>query len=152
VDWAEVVKESAHFGQGVLTGLDESGYPIGVRCTPTADPSGEHRFLVDVPEGAAVRPGRAGMVFHRHDEQLWNLRSFIARGVLARETDSTYSFTPDRVVGGAGIGGVVELVRFMRRGRRTTKRYLAARSLPRPKIPWDWIKGLWAEVDAGADP
>lgn len=146
--WDEVVKESAAFGSAVLTGIDERGYPVSIRCVPVVDPTGQERLVIELPSGVEFSSGRAGLLYHRHDEDLWNLRSFIVRGRLDLGGEGTAAFTPERFVGGAGIGGIRGMLRFVRGGRRTAKRYLAHRGLERPKIQWAWVKGLWAEVDA----
>lgn len=146
--WDEVVEESAAFGSAVLSGLDGRGYPVSVRCVPVVDPTGRERLRIELPRGVEIASDRAGLLYHRHDEDLWNLRSFIVRGRLDREGDVEVTFEPERFVGGAGIGGIRGILRFVRGGRRTAARYLAHRGLERPKIPWAWVKALWAEVDA----
>jgi hypothetical protein len=50
-------------------------------------------------------------------------------------------------VPGAGIGGLVGLVRFIISSRRAANRYLARRGLARPAIPWAEILAVKREVE-----
>jgi hypothetical protein len=132
--WPEVVKRLPRFASAVLTGLDASGDPVSLRCQPTVDH--QARLLrVTVPEGLGMVPGPAGLLCHRHDEQLWRLNSFLLRGTL-EETGHGWVFRPRQLVRGMDTTPLSNL-RLLRNGRRTAKRYLAARGLPRPTIPWD---------------
>ena len=70
---------------------------------------------------------------------------FIMRGSLERRVNS-WIFRPQRFTPGAGIGGLLGMVRFLRSGRRITKRYLDKRGLERPSIPWDRVHALWTEI------
>ena len=49
----------------------------------------------------------------------------------------------------AGIGGLIGLLRFVRAGRRRTRRYLEKRGLARPGVPWDRIDAVWKDVKRG---
>jgi hypothetical protein len=89
---------------------------------------------------------------HRHDENLWNLKSFLVRGTLARGEDGEWTFRPERCVPGAGIGGPMAMVRFVAGARKTAGRYLEKRGLPRPRIPWDAINAIKAQIREGGPP
>ncbi|MCC9074657.1 hypothetical protein FKZ61_000820 [Litorilinea aerophila] len=90
------------------------------------------------PDDLGLEPGPACLLCHRHDERLWNLKSFVVRGRLLHDKEG-WAFTPEKFIPGMGIGGLWGYVRFVLTGRRNTRRYLAARGLPRPKVPWgDW--------------
>jgi hypothetical protein len=82
-----------------------------------------------------LQPGPAGLLCHRHDERLWNQRSFLVRGRLDRDGDD-WLFHPLQLVEGVGYGGIPGMVRFVMGARRQAGRYLAARHLTRPEIPW----------------
>ena len=142
--WDEIMKHLTDFSSAVLTGVDEAGYPFSVRCKPEPD-ADEQVLRVQVPEYANIQPGPAGLLCHKHDEQLWNLKSLILRGSLERGVHS-WIFNPQRLTPGAGIGGLLGMVRFLLNGRRTAKRYLDVRGLERLSIPWDRVHALWAEV------
>ena len=49
-----------------------------------------------------------------------------------------------------GLGNPLAAVPFIVGARRTTKRYLAKRGLPRPAIPWAKIKEAKARAEDGA--
>ena len=142
--WAEIVRELPGFDSTVLSGLDEDGYPISVRCRPEPDPA-SRTLRVQIGPGAGLQAGPASLLCHRHDELLWNQRAFLARGTLAEESGG-WVFRPTAFVPGAGIGGLRGLVRFVIASRRATNRYLAARDLPRPRIPWRDIIAIKEQV------
>ena len=99
--WNELVKHLADYTSAVLTGRDATGYPFSIRCKPEPD-TGAQVLRVIVPEYADLRPGSAGLLCHKHDEQLWNLNSFIVRGSLERDTLG-WLFRPQQFIPGAGI-------------------------------------------------
>jgi hypothetical protein len=145
--WREIVEHLADFPTAVLTAVDDTGYPFSLRCRPESDDSTQ-TLRLRLPEGTKVRTGPAGLLCHRHDEQLWNLKSFFLRGELERDARG-WIFHPRGFVPGAGIGGLVGLVRFVRAGRRRTRRYLKKRGLARPSVPWDQIQAVWKDVKSG---
>src|SRR5438094_882171 len=99
----EIGKHLRGFRSAVLTGLDRDGYPASVRCVPRFDVV-RHLIDVDVPTGVGLRPGPACLLCHRHDERLWNLKSFVARGTLEQD-DRGWHLRPTQFVPGMGIGG-----------------------------------------------
>lgn len=144
--WTDIVAGLRQFPPPILSGLGNDGYPFSMRCAPQVD---ERRrvLTLDNPQMERVSPGPANLTFHEHDEQLWNIRHLLIIGTLVRG-DGAWYFQPSRLVGGLGYRGVVGQLMFAWNGRRTAARYLAARSLARPTIPWDEIKALWREVHA----
>jgi len=136
--WAEITKYLYEFESAVLSGLDEAGYPFSVRCRPYPDASGAEVLRVWLPADTALRPGPTSLLCHRHDENLWNLKSFLVRGALKKDTGG-WSFQPVRFIPGLGIGGLPAMIRFFTRSRRNARRYLERRGLARPRIPWDEI-------------
>jgi hypothetical protein len=132
--WADTVKYLPRFSSAVLTGLDSGGDPVSVRCQPAVDDQAQV-LRVLVPDGLGFVPGPAGLLCHQHDEQLWRLKSFLLRGSLER-TVHDWVFRPRQLVRGMDTTPLSNL-RVLRAGRRTAKRYLAARGLPRPTIPWE---------------
>ena len=136
--WLDAWKHLPDFGSAVLTGRDEEGgYPYSTRCRPVLDgPTGTLR--IELHPGAPIRPGPAGLLCHRHDENLGDLRSFLVRGTLDREGGG-WTFHPDRFVRGAGTGGALGSLRFFFSSRRNARRYLRRRGLPRPRVPWNDI-------------
>lgn len=142
--WNDLLKHLPDFTSAVLTFVDAEGYPFSLRCQPQTDTP--NRILrLKLPEYVNIQPGRAGLLCHRHDERLWNLKSFIVRGSLERDPQG-WLFRPRQFTPGAGIGGMVAMVKFMLEGRRTAQRYLERRGMKPPAIPWEKIDALWAEV------
>jgi hypothetical protein len=132
--WPEISKRLPRFASAVLTGLDADGDPVSVRCRPTLDHHAQVLWVV-VPDGLEVVPGPAGLLCHQHDEQLWGLQSFLLRGTLERGGHG-WMFRPRQLVRGMDTT-LVSNLRLLRNGRRTAKRYLTARGLSRPTIPWN---------------
>jgi hypothetical protein len=149
--WPEISKYLYQFDSAVLTGLDAGGYPFSVRCRPYPDKSGEEVLRVALPADTPIRPGPAGLLCHRHDENLWNLKSFLVRGSLGHDVGG-WRFEPIRFVPGVGIGGLPATIRFFVGSRRNAARYLKNRGLARPQIPWDEINAIKDEVFASSDP
>ena len=145
--WAEITKHLYQFESAVLSGLDEEGYPFSVRCRPYPDTFGPDVLTVWLPPGTPIRPGPASLLCHSHDENLWNLKSFLVRGVLLRDAGG-WTFEPGQFIPGAGIGGMPAMIRFLAGSRRNAGRYLKKRGLKRPHIPWDEINAAKKAVSA----
>jgi hypothetical protein len=105
--WPEVVKRLPRFSSAVLTGLDASGDPVSLRCQPTLDHQAQVLRLM-VPDGLGMVPGPAGLLCHRHDEQLWGLKSFLLRGGLER-TGHGWVFRPHQLVHGMDTTAISNL-------------------------------------------
>ncbi len=148
--WDEIAEHLPGFESAVLTGLDAEGYPYSVRCRPRTDPV--RRVLrVRLFEGIPVRPGPASLLCHSHDENLWNLKSFLVRGELGRDARG-WKFHPQRFIPGAGIGGPASMLRLFAGSRRTARRYLERRGLPRPRVPWEEIIAIKARAGVNRRP
>jgi hypothetical protein len=135
--WDEIVRLLPSFESAVLTGVDADGYPYSVRCKPAVD-SSARLLRVQLPTYASIQAGQAGLLCHSHDENLWNLESFLVRGVLVKDAGG-WRFEPGRFIPGIGIGGLPAMIRFFLSSRRKASRYLKVRNLARPSIPWDEI-------------
>ena len=142
--WAALERDLASYPSAVVTWIDASGYPFSARCRPRPERAARV-IALDLPAALPVRAGPAGLLCHAHDAQLWHLRSFILRGALAQGPDG-WVFTPQRRTDGAGYGGLLGYVRFVRNGRRTAAAYLRARDLPPPAIDWARMKALKREA------
>lgn len=139
--WTEIMEHLPDFSSAVLTGVDAAGYPISVRCKPKVS-SQSKVISVQVTEGTDIQAGPASLLFHQHDEQMWNIKSFLLRGDIEKESQG-WIFHPQKFTPGWGIGGLISMVRLIRTGRRTAKRYLKKRSLTHPTIQWDEIRALY---------
>lgn len=143
--WAEITGHLYQFESAVLSGLDEEGYPFSVRCRPYPDASSAEVLKIWLPPGTPVRPGPASLLCH--DENLWNLKSFLVRGVLVKDAGG-WSFEPFQFIPGGGIGGLPAMIRFFISSRRKASRYLKERNLARPSIPWDEINAAKKAVSS----
>lgn len=141
--WDDIIKNLADFPSAVLTGVDVYGYPFSVRCKPEPDTTSKV-LRVQIPDGTGIQLGPAGLLCHRHDELLWNPKSFIVLGTLEKDSKS-WILRPRRFKLGASSKSW-DMLKMISSGRRTAKRYLKKRGLPRPKIPWDETNALWAEA------
>jgi len=142
--WSEIVKEMTDFSAAVLTSVDASGYPFSIRCKPNPDPVAQV-LRVQLPEHIQFRPGPAGLLYHKHDESLWNLKSLTLRGLLEQDAQGWF-LRPLKYTPGAGIGGLAAMVKFVQEGRRSANQYLVKRNLPRPVIAWNTVHAMWAET------
>lgn len=139
--WSELYKYSAQFKSAVLTGVNADGYPYSVRCTPTFD---EFRFAlyIGLANELAIEPGRASLLYHQHNEQLWDLKMFLVRGFLEYDTER-WVFYPGQLILGNGLRHPLHDIAAIMRMRRAAKQYLHRRGLERPSIPWAEIKALY---------
>ena len=142
--WTEIVNEMADFSTAVLTSVDASGYPLSIRCKPNQD-SVAQVLRLQIPEYIQFQPGPAGLLYHKHDESLWNLKSFMLRGLLEQDAQGWF-FRPLTYTPGPGIGGLPAMMKFLLNGRRSTKQFLEKRHLPRPVIDWDTVHAIWAGI------
>jgi hypothetical protein len=142
--WAEIIKRLPDYQSAVITGVTVQGYPSSVRCKPQPE-AATQVLKIQIPDGTDIQPGPASLLCHKHDEQFWNLQSFVACGTL-EQRDGGWVFHPERFTPGAAMD-VLSFVRFVRDSRRTARQYLEKRHLPRPKVPWNEIKALCAEVE-----
>jgi hypothetical protein len=147
--WADITKHLYEFESAVLSGLDEAGYPFSVGCRPYPDASGAEVLRAWLPADAALRPGPASLLCHRHDENLWHLKSFLVRGVLKKDAGG-WSFQPVRFIPGIDVGGLPGMLRFFVGSRRNAARYLKKRGLARPRVAWDEINAAKKAVSLSA--
>jgi len=141
--WAEIAQTLPSYCSAVLTGVDANGYPFSIRCRPQIDQS-RQRILVDIAPTLPFEPGPASLLCHSHNEELWDLRSFLLRGRL-ESVDGAWIFRPAKIFDGE-LAGMIERLKLLRQVRKSTRRYLERRGLPRPKIPWEDYERLWAKT------
>lgn len=135
---AELHRALARFPDAVLSGLDGAGRPVSVRCRPSADPA-RGVLRCARASGVDVVDGPASLLCHSHDEKLARLRSFLVRGSVATE-GAEWVFTPGVLVEGLGMAGPLGDARAFVAARRRAGRWLAARRLPRPRVPWTRVR------------
>ncbi len=138
--WADIVRETATFASGVLSGIDAQGFPCSLRCTPCPD-EGAQVLRVVVGDELEMRPGPASLLCHYHNQQIWDLRSINVRGTLERDASGWYlrpsSFIPDE-----GDGGPLAMVKTIGRLRRTAASYLKQRQIATPQVPWKELNSV----------
>lgn len=137
--WPNIRKHTAPFASAVLTGLDAEGYPFSVRCIPTFDDN-EQVLRIAPAAGEHVTAGQASLLFHSHNDQLWDLQIVQVLGTLEARGEA-WAFRPERLLGDGGSAW--KAIQMIVGARRTTRRYLAKRGLARPRIPWDRIRSLY---------
>jgi hypothetical protein len=142
--WRDIARELRRYDSAVITARGRDGYPVSVRCVPVPDER-TATFELSIPDALGVEASPAWLLCHFHDERFWSLRSFGARGFLEHKDDG-WRFRPMSFVG--GMGGVVASIRLFMGGRRRARRYLAARGLEAPEIPWERMTAIKREVKA----
>ena len=126
VDLERVV---TRFPDAVLSAVDDDGWPASVRCRPRYDRA-QAVLRCDRAPGVEIVEGRASLLWHVHDAKLGRLRSFLVQGELVAD-GAEWVVTPTRVLGDVAVFGAA---------RRRAGRYLAARGLARPQVPWDRLR------------
>jgi hypothetical protein len=149
--WAEVQRHLRGFSSPVLTGIDGDGYPFSIRCALELDET-QQVLRLSLPGWTWIGPGPASLLCHRHNDVLWDLRSFMVRGTLEPTGGETWLFRPSRFVPGIGTGGMAGMVRFALAKRRAAGRYLERRGLARPSIDWAQLKVLQARARQPSPP
>ena len=145
--FGQAVRRLPEFGSAVLTAFDEDGNPTLARVRPAADPA-SRSFSINTD--ARLRPGRASLLCHSHDDHLWNLRSFVVAGDLSGDGKG-WTLRPDRFIpGGADKLGPVAMIKIIRELRGAARRYLQRRGLSRPEVDWQAIDTLTAELGPAA--
>ena len=142
--WDKAIKHLGKFPNAVLTGIDAGGYPFSLRCTPKLD---EDRkvLLISRAGEVPIQPGPANLLYHYHNDQLWDLKAILVTGSL-EQVERGWVFHPERFILSGGLMGPIDQIRFIGNARAETGKYLQKRGLPRPKIAWDEFAELKAEI------
>ncbi len=139
--WDDIRRALRKFDDGVLTWVGDDGYPVSVRTRPEPDDASQ-TLRVTAPPGLEIQPGPASVLCHSHNDETWNLKSCLVRGMLEPDGGG-WVLRPVAFVPGSGIGGPLDPVRTIFRARGAANRYLARHGLSRPTIPWDRIKSCY---------
>lgn len=115
------------FSSAVLSARDPEGAPVVARVHPEP---GESGYRIEMPGDITAAAGPASLLVHRHDDELANLRFALVRGHLT-EDGGQWCFTPSQVIDPAGTA-----LSTLRRTRRSARKYLSKRGLPRPRVDW----------------
>ena len=132
------------YPSGVLTVIEDSGYPRSVRCVVEFDDARE-LILISIPSLEVVgRQGLACLLFHRHNADMSGQRELLIKGELHEEA-GTLVLLPGDFLTGSGrqdtdrmpyAGSPMDIIRYMMLGRRKAREYLAKRGKPWTPRPW----------------
>src|SRR6266705_2910253 len=86
---------------GVLTLVEESGFPFSVRCKATFDDADEVVTLQALPPREGGWQGKACLLFHRHKADFSDQHELMIKGELVTE-DDVVTFRPNAFLTGAG--------------------------------------------------
>jgi hypothetical protein len=132
------------YPSGIVTLVEDSGYPLSVRCAVEFDDARELIVLLAPPPDVAGRQGPTCLLFHRHDADLSGQRELLIKGEL-REEAGVLILRPDAFLTGSGrqdtdrmpyAGSALDIMRYMLLGRRKARAYLAKRGEPWTPRPW----------------
>jgi hypothetical protein len=140
---ADAARITKRFDSAVLTWVGDDGYPFSIRCHPSWESRNEARL--ELPLGFDRAEGRASLLYHSHDHQLWKLRMLLAIGER-RKANGIHRFKLIRIR--TGVAGVTKFhwLQALIKSRRRTSRYLQDRAMSRPSIDWERIKQLKREA------
>lgn len=132
------------YSSGVLSVVEDSGYPFSVRCIVEFDDVRELILFPTPPTDVVGREGLACLLFHRHDADLGGQHELLIKGEL-REDAGVLILHPGEFLTGSGrqdtdrmpvAGSPLDIMRFMMLGRRKAREYLAKRGKPWSPRPW----------------
>ena len=144
--WNKILVQRARaYSSGVLTFVDDAGYPFSVRCTAHFDDGRELVTFIAPPPLIKGRQGPACLLFHRHNAVLEDQYELMIKGALRDEGGSPV-FQPADFLTGTGSAvddqmphatNPVQLIQFMLLGRRKARAYIAKRGKPWHPIVFD---------------
>jgi hypothetical protein len=132
------------YPSGVLTVVEDSGYPWSVRCIVEFDDARELILFPTPPPDVAGRQRLACLLFHRHDAELGGQHELLIKGELGEEA-GVLLLRPGDFLTGSGrqdtdrmpvAGSPLDILRFMVLGRRKVREYLTKRGKPWTPRPW----------------
>lgn len=158
--WNSVLAARARaYDSAVLTVVESSGYPFSVRCRARFDDSTETIAILEAPRVAASWRGSASLMLHRHNSVLEDFHELSIKGEL-QESGGTLILKPSEFLTGTGrpdtdemphAGKPLDLLRFMRLGRRKAREYLAKRGQPWPPIQFKELVRAAKDLDAKSE-
>jgi hypothetical protein len=128
------------YADATLSSVEDDGYPFSARCEVALDDQREVITFTRLPEIASRWRGPACLLFHRFDERLENQYQLLIRGRLVQENERLV-FRPSAFVTASGsrtsdrmphAGAPLQLIQFMRLGRRQARAYLRRRRMAWP--------------------
>ena len=132
------------YPSAVLTIVEDSGYPLSVRCVVEFDDARELILFPALPSDVLGRRGAACLLFHRHNADMGGQRELLIKGELHEEA-GVLLLRPSDFLTGSGrqdndrmpyAGSPLDIIRYMMLGRRKAREYLAKRGKPWSPRPW----------------
>lgn len=138
----EKIKDALErYPTAVLTAKDANGYPFSVRATVSATSASERLRVVPL-QPFQGRPGRASILWQRHDGRYRAMSSLLVAGSVTGAGDD-WTFTAERLPGELPHGrDASSFGDFLSGGRRLASNYLESRGLDWPEIDWDALTGF----------
>ncbi|OBF34238.1 hypothetical protein A5724_16935 [Mycobacterium sp. ACS1612] len=139
--WAEAAKWLAKFGETVVTGVDEDGYPVSVRVATSGYDSATGALPVHFPPELRILEGPANLLSHSHDDKMWHLQMIQIKGRIERRGErwvfqSTHFDAPSKLA----------FLQFLRSNNASAQKYLDKRGLKRPAVNWAAVKEIQRRV------
>lgn len=150
---SQLVALAGDYPNGVLTAVSPDGYPTSVRVEAHFDTARQVVTFPTLPALAAGWTGKAALLFHRHNAVLEEQHELLIKGELVEEGGSLI-FRPSDFLTGTGsltkdamphAGDPLQLIQFMRLGRRKAREYLAKRGTPWEPINFKGLQQLLKE-------
>lgn len=143
--WNEkLIARARTYSSGVLTVVEDSGYPYSIRCVVEFDDTRQLILFPTPPAEVVGRRGLACLLFHSHDAELGGQREVLIKGEL-REEAGVLILRPGDFLTGSGrqdtdrmpyAGSPLDIMRYMILGRRKAREYLAKGGKSWPPPPW----------------
>src|SRR5947209_162206 len=139
----ELIACARAYPSGILTAVDQSGYPFSIRCEAIFSEDRETITFKGAPPSTAGMRGMACLLFHRHREDLGDQHELMIKGELSDE-DGALTFRPTGFLTGSGSDNtnrmpvsatMLERIQFMRLGQRKAREYIKKRREPWPSRP-----------------
>ncbi len=156
--WNEKLAECGKvYSSAVLTVVEESDYPVSVRCKPAFNAARKEITFEELSPLAEGWRGSACLLLHRHNDVLEDFYELVIRGELSDE-GAVLIFRPTDFVTGSGrqdtdrmphAGAPLHLIQFMMLGRRKAREYIAKRGKPWPPINFDILTQATQDVETG---
>jgi hypothetical protein len=139
--WTEAAKWLGKFEDAVLTVTDGDGYPASVRVVTHTYDAGTGELRVTPTDALNAIEGPANLLCHSHDEKLWNLQMITIKGTLEKRVDA-WIFRSESFESPSKLA----VLDFVRRARRSARKYLDKRGLAPPQVNWAAIKEIQRRV------
>jgi hypothetical protein len=139
--WQRAAKSLWQFPESVVTAVRADGYPISVRQSSARYDARTGEMPVWIPRNLGAIPGRANLLAHRHDENLWNVNAFAISGRLELRA-AGWVFVSMSFNNPTSFGEFRRLGRLRKDLQRSANRYLDHRGLSQPAVDWAAIDRL----------